>query len=408
MTDPLRLAIVGCGGMGRRHLTGLGELARSTHRSVELVAVCDPQLDNAEYLAGEAEGLLGRRPHVYPSAAAMVAAEPDVEAADCTTDTGSHHRVAAELLELGLHTMCEKPLALTIRGCRKIEAAARRAGRVLSIAENFRRDPMNRLIRALIDDGVIGAPQFFGEVSVGGRDDILITPWRHMKLAGALPVDAGVHSADILQYLFGPVRSASGSARLFERRRYRRGTAGPGGFYERWAASMPEMIEPDGEDAIFGLLTFQNGAVGQWTEHHAGHGLRLSSRHLFGTRGAIVAPGDRNGRPVRLVLDDGTDIADAGILELVPSYRLNPLAAELFGSERPWTYGFDFPTTDRKLLALEYDELATCVRTGARPEVDAETAIQDLALVYSLYESSVAGRAVELAEIASGTVDAYQ
>ena len=54
----------------------------------------------------------------------MVAEFEGLEAATCTTDSGSHHRVATELLELGLHTLCEKPLALTIRGCRRIIDAA--------------------------------------------------------------------------------------------------------------------------------------------------------------------------------------------------------------------------------------------------------------------------------------------
>src|SRR3712207_7625920 len=54
---------------------------------------------------------------------------------------------------------------------------------------------------------------------------------------------------------------------------------------------------------------------------------------IFGTRGSIAAPGDRNGRPVRLTLDDGTDIADEQILEYAPSYRLSPVAAALFRSE---------------------------------------------------------------------------
>lgn len=408
MTDPLRLAIVGCGGMGRRHLAGLGELERSSARSVRLVAVCDPRVANAADLAAEAEAVLGSRPHVYGSAREMVAAEPDLEAAGCTTDTGSHHRVAAELLELGLHTLCEKPLALTLRGARRIADSARAAGRVLSVAENFRRDPMNRLVRALIDGGAIGTPRLILETGTGGRDAILITPWRHRKLSGTPPVDAGVHSADLVQYFFGPVRQASGTVRLFEPRRYKRQTAGPGGFYERWAAEMPDQIEADGEDAIFGVLDFENGAVGQWTDDHAGHGLPLRSRLLFGSGGSIVAPGDRTGDPVRLVLDDGRDLAGEGVLDHAPGYRLEPLAAELFGAERPASYGFDFPATDRKLIALEYDELARCVRTGVAPEVDAEVGIRDLALVYAVFESSVAGRAVSLDDVISGAVDAYQ
>ena len=116
---------------------------------------------------------------------------------------------------------------------------------------------------------------------------------------------------------------------------------------------------------MFGLITFANGALGQWTDHYAGHGLPFGHRMVFGTRGSIAAPGDRNGKPVRLTLDDGTDICDERVLEYAPSYRLSPVAADLFGDERPWTYDLDFPVIDRKLLALEYHELASCVRSGA-------------------------------------------
>jgi predicted dehydrogenase len=408
MTQPIRLAIVGCGGMGRRHLAGLAELSRAGYQELELVAVCDPNLANAERLADEAETLLKARPRIFGDAATMVAQVEGLEAAGCTTDTGSHHRVAAELLDLGLHTLCEKPLALTVRGCLRVIAAAKRSGKVLSVAENYRRDPMNRLVRALIDGGAVGRPQFVLEVSVGGRDDILITPWRHMKLAGTMPLDAGVHNADILQYCFGPAESCSGEVCLFERRRYRRGTDGPGGYYGPWAGDMPAEIEPDGEDAMFGLIRFANGAVGQWTDHHAGHGLRFATRRLYGTRGSIVAPGDRNGRPVRLTLDDGTDIEDEQILAFAPGYRLGPMAAALFGTDRPWSYQLDFPATDRKLIALEYAELASCIRRGEQPEVDGATALRAVALVYALFESDRAQRPVTISEVESGAVDAYQ
>ncbi|HEX4215885.1 MAG TPA: Gfo/Idh/MocA family oxidoreductase [Candidatus Dormibacteraeota bacterium] len=408
MTEPLRLAIVGCGGMGRRHLAGLGELRRGGRRDVELVAVCDPRLDNAEFLAAEAEQLLRARPEVFGDAETMVARVSGLEAADCTTDTRSHHEVAPQLFDLGLHVLCEKPLALTIRGCHRVIEAADRRGRVLSVAENFRRDPMNRLVRALIDGGAIGDPQFILEAGVAGGDAITITPWRHLKMGGVLPLDAGVHSADILQYYFGPVERASGQIRIFEPRRHRRQTAGPGGFYERWAQDMPEVMDADGEDAIFGLLEFASGALGQWIDHHAGHGLPFHARKVFGTRGSIEAPGDRNGRPPRLILDDGTDVGDERLLEFAPGYQLDEVAASLFGADRPWRYGFDFETTDRKLIGLEYQEFAACVREGVAPEVDGATALRDVALVYALFESARAGRQVTVAEVREGGLDGYQ
>ena len=406
--EPVRLAIVGCGGMGRRHLAGLAELRRAGERSVDLVAVCDLNAQNAEDLADEAKELLGTRPAVFADLATMAREADGLEAAGCTTDTGSHHIVAANILDLGLHTLVEKPLGITIRGCNRVIAAAERSGKILSVAENFRRDPINRLVRALLDDGAIGERQFIMETGVRGRDSMIITPWRHQKLTGTIPLDAGVHSADILLYYYGEVASAFGQTRLFHPTRVTRATSGPGGYYAKWAGNLPETFEATGEDAIFGMLTFANGALGQWTDHYAGHGEAIRGRMVFGTKGSIAVPEDRTGNPNRLVLDDGTDISDERILEYAPSYRLDRVTALLFGGERVWSYGFDFATTDRKLLAVEYAELAACIRTGARPEVDGATGKHAVAIVYALFESQVANCPVSLAEIESSAVDAYQ
>ena len=68
MAERVRFAIVGCGGMGRRHLAGLAELAGTEHDLIDLVAVCDLNERNATDLADEAHGLLGpaaRRLHRY-------------------------------------------------------------------------------------------------------------------------------------------------------------------------------------------------------------------------------------------------------------------------------------------------------------------------------------------------------
>ena len=61
--------------------------------------------------------------------------------------------------------------------------------------------------------------------------------------------------------------------------------------------------------------------------------------------------GNRNGRPIRLHLDDDSVVDDQRILEYAPSYRLSPLAAELFGGERVWRYDFSFNETDASLIA---------------------------------------------------------
>src|SRR5437667_105625 len=94
--------------------------------------------------------------------------------------------------------------------------AARRAGRVLSVAENFRRDPIHRLAKALLDDGAIGQPRLMIQHSIGGRDRISMTIWRHMKETASMPVDAGVHEADLIRVYIGDFRTVFGASRLHE------------------------------------------------------------------------------------------------------------------------------------------------------------------------------------------------
>jgi len=384
-------------------------LAASSLANIELVAVCDLNQDNAEFAADEALELLRRRPRVYTDLAQMARElGADVQAASITTDVAAHHTLAVACLEAGLHVMCEKPLALTIRACDALAETARRTGRLVSVAENYRRDPINRLAQALIRDGAIGQPRLMFETHIGGRNRIAITPWRHMKYSGAIAVDAGIHYADILRFYLGEVRTIFGEARIQERVRYNTGSAGPGGFYGRWSADFPDSIEPTGEDALYAQLIFSSGAIGHWIDDNAGHGLPTRARQVFGSEASLECPGDRNGRPLVLHLDDGQRVDDAAILQCAPSYQLEPLAAELFGGERVWTYSFEFNDTDGRLLALEYHELGECVATGGQPEVSLEEGRRDLALTYAPFESGRLGRAVTLDEVLSGAASAYQ
>jgi predicted dehydrogenase len=406
--ERVKFGLIGCGGMGRRHLAGYAELMRSDFRNVELVSVCDLNEQNAEELAEEARVLTGSRPRVFQSITTMTEAIDGLAAVDVVVDVRAHHRVAIECLERGLHILIEKPLGLTMRACNLIVKAAKRQERVLSVAENYRRDPMNRLVRALIDDGAIGEPQMMIEAGVGGGDQMQITPWRHSKLHGGITLDVGVHSADILRYFLGEAESAAGVLRLIEPTRRRGTDGGPGGFYSRWTNQFPETVRATAEDALWATVRFRGGAVAQWTLNAAGRGLGLRQRVIYGSEGSIAAPGDRTGRPVRFHRSGKPEVAGEAVLELAPSYRLCPPAAQLFGSERPAGYALRFPEIDRKLIALEYHELGACVAQGRRPEVTGEEARRDVALVYAACESSVANRFVTLDEVEELRVDAYQ
>src|SRR5437867_724806 len=112
MAERIKIAAVGCGGMGRRHLNGMAALYQSSRCNLELVAVCDTREDNASWLADEAERLLGARPRVYSDIARMARELSDLQAVDVTTDIVSHHSVVTACLAAGLHVLGEKPLAL--------------------------------------------------------------------------------------------------------------------------------------------------------------------------------------------------------------------------------------------------------------------------------------------------------
>src|SRR5687767_6313957 len=260
-TDHVNLAIVGCGGMGTRHLHGMAEYASivaglAGHPPFRLLAVCDPNAANASLLADTAAAELGDRPATFASAEAMLDAIPHLDAVDITTEPRLHHDLAAQLLAAGKHVLCEKPMALTVAGCNKMIAAARAARRTLAIAENYRRDPLVRLTHALLESGAIGSRWMLVDASVGSGGRIVITPWRHKKAYGGTLLDVGVHNVDLMLYEFGPVEQVYAQIALFDRLRTgmrAQGTrsgqgsrgAGPSSIYAvtNANAGMPDQVE---------------------------------------------------------------------------------------------------------------------------------------------------------------------
>ena len=402
------IAIVGCGGMGGRHLLGLKELDDLGWRNVDLAAVCDLRRDNAEYLADAAERMLGKRPLIFHDMAAMVANVP-VQAVDITTDSGSHYGVVRAAQALGLHIMCEKPLALTVRGCNRIIAAQKETGKILSVAENFRRDPICRLMKALLDARAIGDPYMLIDISASGNNRIIITPWRHDKQMGGILVDAGVHTTDLMQYYLGPVREVYAKTRQWEPIRYKSATKiSVSDFYAHWEREFPDSIKPTAEDTLVSVFTYESGVMGQWTAFQAAHGEPFGRTVVYGSKGSLRSAGARNGRPLTLHLDGVGEVKEEALLELVPDLHLDELAARLFGGDRLTSYPFSFPEADRKLLALEYYELGECVKTGKQPEVDGLVARRALAMCHAAFESSLLNRPVTLAEIEAEETAVYE
>lgn len=407
--EHIPICMIGCGGMGRRHVRGYQQLAKSGIGNLDLIAVCDIRPENAERVADEAAELLGKRPMVFFDAADALK-HPDIVAVDIVTEVALHHQLAIQALEAGKHTLLEKPFGLTIRACQAIIDAGSRAGVTLATAENYRRDPPNRLVRAILDAGLVGDPILMVETLLGGGNAIALTPWRHLKDKGAMGLDTGVHNADIIRYFMGDYEWMFGVGLIAEPTRYRPG-ADAAIFHRDVAAACPETMEATGEDSVLAMYRMHSGAIVQLSIVWGGGGRQRFSCSIQGRDGAIDLPRERTGQPVVLHLD-GRELSGKEILPLLPEFQLDEITERLFGADgvayqppdRPQSHTF----VDFKHLAIEFHDFGAAVLGNRSPEVDGAGGMAAVAAILGVYESALAGRPVRMQEVLSGEVCAYQ
>ena len=407
--EKLDLAIVGCGGMGTRHMFGVKELAAVAGDvpgipAFRLAALCDRDEGNMGALAATAEAELGERPQTFTSLERMLDAMPELVALDVTTDTRPHHAIAVAGLQAGKHVQVEKPMALTVTACNRMMAAAEAAGRVLAVAENYRRDPLIRLVRALIAGGAIGDPWMVVDASVGGAGRMVITPWRHKRAYGNTLLDVGVHNVDLMLYEVGRIEQVYAQVQLYDRIRRRSSRASNiSAFYAASSAGAADVVEADVEDSAFATLNFGANVLGQWTMSSSGHGQGFGKKAIYGSKGSIEPGTSRSGRGPKLYLDGGRDpLPDGELLALVPDFAVDPGTARLFGGERLTSYSFDYPSIDRKITATVLMDYAQAIVSGSPPEVGGVEGRHAVAVCNGLFESARLNRALSLAALERG------
>ena len=306
--------------MGLRHAHGYLELRKHSDE-VKMVAVCDLYEEPANHVASAVEEVTGERPAVYTDFDRMLEEQKPLDAIDIVTDTRMHHVFAVKALDAGVHVLTEKPMGITIRACQMMRAAAERSGKVLSVAENYRRDPMNRLAKAIIDSGAIGQPYYMMDVGLGGGSALMHdTMWRGLKSRGGYLIDGGVHDADLLIFFMGDVETIYAETGLYTPTRTRIPLAGDiGTFYTHRTEDIhagAETVEIDQEDTAFATLAVYVGGHRQLRQQQRVARVRGGVEHRSRQQGcnpvagqpqrerAGGAPGgqgrsDRGGRPAR-------------------------------------------------------------------------------------------------------------
>ena len=225
VSDKVRIGLVGCGDIAGAHLEGYQLQAESGCQHFEVVALCDPVEEARGRCAEKLRSFQAGEPEQFGALDDLIAAGI-VDGVDVCTPHGDHHTTAVACLDAGVHVLVEKPLGITIKAAKQIEAAAKRTGKILSVAENARRGLGPRAMAWLFNENrMIGAPRMFVSERIEGRklpsnqtgeageamadeEPLEELNWRNLYrlCGGGWTFDGGVHMMDALQVYFGGCR----------------------------------------------------------------------------------------------------------------------------------------------------------------------------------------------------------
>lgn len=203
MTNPLGVAIVGCGRISDLHQMGYRDLAEA-----RVVAVCDT---NRRHAAARAAAWGVER--VYTDYQALLA-DPQVDLVELLVPHHLHAPMTVAACRAGKHVSVQKPMALTTAEASDMIAAADQAGVRLRVFENFVFYPPHVRARQMIQAGEIGEPQMIRlHVNTGRRGSGWKVPlsswvWRMDSSkcgGGPLVFDHGYHLFSQAYDLMGEV-----------------------------------------------------------------------------------------------------------------------------------------------------------------------------------------------------------
>ena len=188
----VRLGIIGCGGMGGSHQSGLKELSDL----VEVTCTCDVIEERAR-AAAEALGA----PYAFTDYKDMV---EHVDAVVIVLPHELHFEVGAFFVRRGKHVLMEKPMCVNEYECKTLMDAAEKHGVVLMTAYPVRYWPAVRKLKEMADSGEYGRlfhMSIWTEQYTDGGD----VEWYHTikGLGGGQLFSHGCHYIDILLWFLG-------------------------------------------------------------------------------------------------------------------------------------------------------------------------------------------------------------
>jgi predicted dehydrogenase len=265
-----------------------------------------------------------------------------IEAVINTTPNNVHLETTCAAARAGKHVFLDKPIANTVADARTIATVCRKAGVVLAIGYQRRRESQFRWIRERIDRGAFGklinAEANISRDRVGKID---LGSWRYTAdgMPGGVMLQIGIHYIDVLEYLIGPVKAVSGM--------------------------VAQLVLPgDNPDVPSLMMEHENGALSTVNASYAS----ASEYYVMNIYGKEASAYYDLHQGLRF-LKRGTD-------------RSEPVA---------------LPKIDA--LVDELEEFARAVRGIGQPEMDGERAMASLAVIRAGIKSAREGRRVAIAEV---------
>ncbi|MCL4543642.1 MAG: Gfo/Idh/MocA family oxidoreductase [Chloroflexi bacterium] len=350
-TSPLRIGLIGCGGISNAHVRGYKTLGPDV---VQVVATSDVATELAQRRAqelGSAQASTDYR---------AVLANPAVDAVDICLPHHLHAEVAIAAARAGKHVLVEKPMACSIEQCRAMVQAAEQAGVTLMVAQVQRYTPSYRGVKRLVQSGELGAIR---GVRFDSMQNLQLAPehWLYdgTLAGGGIIISVSVHRLDLIRYFIGEVRRVTALCRLGDPP-FKNGA-------ESYAAA---------------VLEFTNGAIGEHFATYSGFRMPYSeSFMLFGDDGAVHAlpePGHSQGSA--FYASRGHD----GLAPDAPRW------------ERQFT-GFLPVEPDRQDLpgddgfTNEIAHFVACCRSGEEPLTSGRDNLGTMAIIFAIYESACRG-----------------
>jgi predicted dehydrogenase len=250
-------------------------------------------------------------PRWYSDADRLIG-DPEVNAVYIATPPSSHAEYAIAAMRAGKAVYVEKPMARTYAECLEMNRVAAETGMPLFVAFYRRRLPGFLKIKEWLDEGRIGTPRLVvlhlllpPRPEDYDRDN---PPWRVIPqiAGGGYFYDLASHQLDILDYLFGPIKSVQSVVRNMA------------GLYEA-------------EDTVLANFSFENGTEGQglWHFTAAPHD-KTDTLTIYGSEGSIHFS-TYEVIPVRLMTKKGAEIYEYTNPENIQFNLIRSIVEELQG-----------------------------------------------------------------------------